>query len=413
MTDLAALADPPSDAPLNLLSLACHEPTDDDAPVVAQPTPATAAPAAVALTRVLHVINGEHYSGAERVQDLLAGYLPTCGYDVGFACVKPGRFPTARRFQNSRLYELPMRSRFDFTCARKLATLVRDEGYALLHAHTPRSLMVGMRAAKIAGVPLVYHVHSPAGRDSTRRIRNQINMWLERRAGHRAARLIAVSPSVRRYMLEQGFRASQVVCVPNGVPRIPVAPRRRMPQSWTLGMAALFRPRKGVEVLLEALASVRNAGADVRLRAIGPFETPAYEAEVRGLVARLGIAAAIDWTGFITDIAAELDRVDALVLPSLFGEGLPMVVLEAMAAAVPVIASRVEGVPEAVTDREDGLLVKPGDPTDLAAAIRELISGKLDYPELSRNAQDRHAQYFSAEIMAMNVADVYDKVLGK
>ena len=63
-------------------------------------------------------------------------------------------------------------------------------------------------------------------------------------------------------------------------------------------MAALFRPRKGVEVLLEALASVRSTGLDVRLRAIGPFETPEYESEVMALVEKLDITEAIDWTGF-------------------------------------------------------------------------------------------------------------------
>ena len=149
------------------------------------------------------------------------------------------------------------------------------------------------------------------------------------------------------------------------------------------------------------------------MRAIGPFESPAYEAEVRALVDRLAIADAIDWTGFVTDIAAELARIDALVLPSLFGEGLPMVVLEAMAAGVPVIASRVEGVPEAITHGENGLLVEPGDAGALAAAIGELMGGTLDYRELSRNAQDRHAEYFSAEIMALGVAEVYDRVLGR
>ncbi|QDT72392.1 GDP-mannose-dependent alpha-(1-2)-phosphatidylinositol mannosyltransferase [Lacipirellula limnantheis] len=365
------------------------------------------------LVRVLHVINGEHFSGAERVQDLLAGYLPAWGYDVGFACVKPGRFPAARTFRAAPLYELPMQSRLDFTCGRKLAALVRDEQYSIIHAHTPRSLLVADQAARLAKVPLVYHVHSPAGRDSTRWFRNMANAWLERHAAHRAARLIAVSPSVRRYMIEQGFLASHVICVPNGVPTADVQPRTAAPQTWTLGMSALFRPRKGIEVLLEALKLVRRAGSDVRLRAIGPFENAAYEGEVRALVSRLGIGDAIEWTGFVTDISAELAKVDALVLPSLFGEGLPMVVLEAMAAGLPVIASDVEGVPDAVIDREDGLLVQPGDAASLAAAIEELTSGVLDYASLSRNAQRRHAERFSAEAMARNVAAVYDQVLGR
>lgn len=365
------------------------------------------------LVRALHVINGEHYSGAERVQDLLAGYLPECGYEVGFACVKPSRFPDARKFREAALYSVPMRGRLDFSCGRKLASLIRDEGFALVHAHTPRSLMAASHAARLAGVPLVYHVHSPAGRDSTRWFRNMSNAWLERRLARRASRLIAVSPSVRRYMIEQGFSANEVVCVPNGVPTVEVAPRTEPPVTWTLGMTALFRPRKGIEVLLEALKIARHVGCDVRLRAIGPFETPAYEAEVRGLATRLGLDDAIDWTGFVTNVSAELAQVDALVLPSLFGEGLPMVVLEAMAAGLPVIASDVEGVPEAIVDRQDGLLVQPGDAASLAAAIDELASGLMDYPALSRNAQVRHAEHFSAEAMAAKVARVYDQVLGR
>jgi glycosyltransferase involved in cell wall biosynthesis len=359
------------------------------------------------LTRVLHVINGEHYSGAERVQDLLAGCLPKSGYEVSFACVKPGRFLTARRHRDAKLYELPMRSRFDFNCSRKLAQLVRDEQYAIIHAHTPRSLMVGGQAARLA------RVHSPAGRDSTRWLQNAINVWLERRTGHRAARLIAVSPSVRRYMLEQGFLASHVVCVPNGVPTIDAPPRLKAPTTWTLGMTALFRPRKGIEVLLEALSEVRQRGHNVRLRAIGPFESRAYEAEVLGLVGRLDLAHAVDWTGFVSDVAAELQKIDALVLPSLFGEGLPMVVLEAMAAGVPVIASNVEGVPEAIRDGEEGLLVEPGQSSPLADAIERLTSGKLNYPAMSLAAQYRHAEHFSAEIMASRIAEVYDAVLGR
>lgn len=364
------------------------------------------------LGRVLHVVNGEHYSGAERVQDLLAGYLPACGYQAAIACVKPDRFPQARQFRQAPLYETPMRSRFDFSCGRRIAQLLRDEQFDLVHAHTPRSLLVAGKAARIAGVPLVYHVHSPAGRDSTRRLRNMLNVHLERRWAHRAARLVAVSPSVRRYMIEQGFLASHVVCVPNGVPAIDAPPRTAPPTSWTLGMAALFRPRKGIEVLLEALAAARAKGCEVRLRAIGPFETPAYEAEVRGLVHRRRLQDAIDWTGFVTDVPAELAKIDALVLPSLFGEGLPMVVLEAMAAGVPVIASDVEGVPEAIRDGEDGLLVKPGDAAALAAAIEELTSGAVDYAAMSAHARARHAEHFSAAIMARRVADVYDAVLG-
>src|SRR5882757_6860012 len=74
----------------------------------------------VATTRVLHVINGEHYAGAERVQDLLARRLPQFGFEVGFACMKPVRFPLARETTTAPLFEMPMKGRFDFSGVKKL-----------------------------------------------------------------------------------------------------------------------------------------------------------------------------------------------------------------------------------------------------------------------------------------------------
>src|SRR5262245_45174319 len=92
--------------------------------------------------RVLHVINGEHYAGAERVQDLLAARLPEFGYEVGFACVKPVQFPNLRKSTQTPLYDLSMRSRIDLRAAWELRRIIRQDGYELLHAHTPRSLLV-------------------------------------------------------------------------------------------------------------------------------------------------------------------------------------------------------------------------------------------------------------------------------
>ena len=143
-------------------------------------------------------------------------------------------------------------------------------------------------------MPLIYHVHSPTGSDSTRWLQNFVNSRIERHLLRRAVKLIAVSPSLAELMISQGFSRDRVVYVPNGVPAVTSTIRRRPIATWTLGMAALFRPRKGIEVLLEALAQLRSQGHAVRLRAIGPFETPAYEREVRALVSQLGLENAID-----------------------------------------------------------------------------------------------------------------------
>jgi glycosyltransferase involved in cell wall biosynthesis len=362
----------------------------------------------------LHLVNGEHYSGAERVQDLLARQLPQFGCEVGFACVKPQRFPNARETKTAPLVEMPMRGRFDLRIVKRIAELVRSEDYDLIHAHTPRTALIGRLAAHKAGVPFVYHVHSPAGRDSTRKLFNWVNATAEWAVVRGADRLIAVSPSVRDYMVRRGIPADRIVCVPNGVPITNFQADRRPPQAtWTLGAIALFRPRKGIETLLEALAVLKSRNVNVRLRAVGGFESPVYKADVLGLAARLDLAESIDWIGFTRNVNRELAKINLFVLPSLFGEGLPMVVLEAMAAGLPVVASRVEGVPEAVLHRTTGLLVEPGSVSQLATAIEEIVSGGLDYASLSRGARTRHAEFFSDTTMAAGVASVYREVLAK
>ncbi len=119
--------------------------------------------------RVLHVINGEHYAGAERVQDYLALRLPACGFDVNFACVKPNRFGSLRQSQQTMLHDVSMRSRWDLRSVRRLVKLIRSRDCAIVHTHTPRTALVGGLAAALAGVPLVHHAHSPTANDSTRR----------------------------------------------------------------------------------------------------------------------------------------------------------------------------------------------------------------------------------------------------
>jgi len=362
--------------------------------------------------RVLHVINGEHYSGAERVQDLLAGKLAELGFEVGFACVKPDRFPGVRKSREAPLYAVPMRGKLDLRGVGRLVRITRQGDYRLLHAHTPRTLLVAAMASLLTGVPLVYHVHSPTSRDSTRRWQNRINAAIEWLGMRMASALIAVSRSLGEHVRRLGMPGRKICVVPNGVPcRRPRTTRPAGKREWTLGTVALFRPRKGMEVLLEALAKLRSEGLPVRLRAVGGFETLEYERQVKSLAARLGLAEAVDWTGFTEDVDRELARVDLFVLPSLFGEGLPMVVLEAMAAGVPVVATRVEGVPEAIRDGHDGLVAEPGDSHSLARAIRRVVCGKVNWSLLRRSALERQAERFSDRSMAAGVAEVYRRVL--
>ncbi len=378
--------------------------TEGAAPLVVAPR--------VKLCRVLHVINGEHYAGAERVQDLLALQLPEFGYAVGFACTRLDKFAAARAAQQAPLYAATMRHKFDLRPAWHLARVIRDEGYELVHSHTARSALIGSLAAKLAGVPLVHHLHSPAARDTTRYWNNRINALVERLALRRAAALVSVSQSLANYAQTAGFPTEHLQVVTNGVPAVGPLVERQVPGPlWTLGTVALFRPRKGLEVLLDAMARLVTAGCDMQLRAVGTFETEAYRREIMARVERLQLASRIEWRGFRRDVTPELQAMDLFVLPSLFGEGMPMVILEAMAAGVPVAATRVEGVPEIIRDQIDGVLADANDAASLSAAIRHVIDGGCSWSRLRETAHQRHAEQFSARRMAERLARIYDRVL--
>ena len=150
--------------------------------------------------------------------------------------------------------------------------------FALLHTHTPRSALIGRAVCLLTGLPMVHHVHSPAELDTEHGWRNVRNNLVEKFSLRGARRLIAVSGSLEERLRERGFAADRICQIPNGVP---IAERSRRPyqpgQELTIGMIALYRPRKGVEVLLEAMKRLRDAGVSTRLHAVGPFETPAYE----------------------------------------------------------------------------------------------------------------------------------------
>lgn len=363
-------------------------------------------------TRVLHVINGEFYAGAERVQDLLALRLPEFGYTTDFVCLKAGVFAEERRATKAALYPMPMRSKLDVLTGFRLGNLATRHGYRLIHTHSRRAALIGQLASMVARIPMVHHLHSPSDKDTEERWRNLINIAAEHLSLLRAKKLIPVSASLERYLRDRRYEPERIRLVCNGVPahdptRLPF----RTGEPLVLGTVALFRPRKGIESLLRAMAILKEAGHHTLLHAVGPFETREYEDSVVRLVEELGLTAQVHWTGFTNDVAAEFRYMHVFVLPSLFGEGMPMVVLEAMAAGLAVVSTYVEGIPEVVRDGKDGLLVAPDDPGELSRALRRIAAGEADIAALGDSGRNRQREKFSDTAMAHGVAAVYREVL--
>ena len=240
-----------------------------------------------------------------------------------------------------------------------------------------------------------------------------MNDWMERWSLWNSNHIITVSKSLRREMLKRGYDRQKVTCIPNGVAeQTPIDAYHKInEENWTLGMVALIRPRKGIEVLLEAMYRVKQNVTNVKLDVVGPFESKEYEADVMQLVRKMQLEDMVQFHGFTREVPAAMRKLDAMILPSLFGEGMPMVVLEALALGVPVIATEVEGTPEVVRDGVEGLLAKPRDPISLANAIEKFVSSRSRWTEMSQHAVNRHRSKFSDVEMARRTAAVYRKML--
>jgi glycosyltransferase involved in cell wall biosynthesis len=307
-----------------------------------------------------------------------------------------------------------MSSRFDISCGFKIAKIVRQNNYKIIHSHTPRAAMVARIASFLAGIPMVHHVHSPTARDTESNLRNSINSIIEKVSLTGVKYLIPVSMSLSAYLQQLGYSYRRIKPVFNGVPTPGPLPKRKKPDNMlVLGTIALFRPRKGIEILLEAMAQLRKQDISIRLIAVGPFETSDYQASIHALCDKLAINELIEWTGFCKNVNKELSHMDVFILPSIFGEGMPMVILESMAMGVPVIASDVEGIPEVIKSGVTGIIVSPNNPTALAKAIADLYNNKYDWELIRNKAYELQTSEFSDNSMASGVAKIYEIVLNK
>jgi glycosyltransferase involved in cell wall biosynthesis len=285
---------------------------------------------------------------------------------------------------------------------RALRRLVRREGIDLVHAHwiLPNGF-VASRVGRSTGVPYAVTLH---GSDVFMAERNPLFAALARRALAGAAHVTSCSAELRDRLLALGGaeHAAKVLLVPNGTDLVPAAgedggaarallDRLGLPGGRGDGggddgggplVAAVGRlvDKKGFDVLLDAAPAIlaRFPGARIVLGGGGDLRG-ALEAQAR----RLGIAGAVTFTGALAhgDVLALVAAADLFVMPSVRDprgnvDGLPIVVLEAMAAGKPVVATAVSGLPLAVTAGETGLLVPERDPAALAAAVVDLLGDR-------------------------------------
>ena len=268
--------------------------------------------------------------------------------------------------------------------------LVRDAAY--------------MHAFRRAGVPYALHVPTLGLADGVAAIPGPVRGWV-RSAVAGAAAVMALNEAHGRE-LARVVPAGRVRIVRNGLPDLADLPglasppvRRRPPATEPRVLfLSNVREAKGIFTLLEAAPQVLEAFPGARFVVAGPWEDAATERRFGAAVGRLGLGDRVEYVGPVYD-AAKLDllaSVSLLAFPS-HRENAPNTVLEAMRQGLPVVASRVGGIPEMVEDGRTGLLVEPGDPTALAGAIRAILRDPETAAELGRCGREKFEREYTMD----------------
>lgn len=331
------------------------------------------------------------------------------GWDALIACQ-----PSARLLGEARAAGLPvvavaMRGALDVSALLALRRLVRERGAALVHTHSSVDSWLGALAARSAGVPVVRsrHVSIPI---------------LRRRAlvYRLAHRVLTTGDAIRAMVVAAGVPAERVVSVPAGVDTARFHPgvsgkavREEFglaPAAPVVGLVADVRGSKGHRYFLEAARAVLADLPDARFLIVG--DGVGFE-DVRRRVRELGLEGPVLMTGFRRDIPEVMAALDVLVLPSVRSEATSQVIPQALAVGVPVVATRVGGIPEIVRDGETGLLVPPADAPALAAAIVALLRDRERAAALARAGQALVRARYTLDAMMEGTTAVYRELLGR
>ena len=294
---------------------------------------------------------------------------------------------------------------------RPLVRLLRDERIDVLHSHKFGSNVWAAMIGPLARVPVfVAHEHtwSFEGRP--------VRRFLDRRLIARSSSaFLAVSEDDRRKMIEiEHIDPAVVSVVPNGIDALPEGDGSRVraelgltDEDLVVGAVAVLRHQKGLQILVRSVAEL--AERYPRLRLVMAGDGP-ERATLEVLAAELGIADRVMLLGLRSDVPDLLAAFDIAASSSWF-EGSPLAMLEYMDAALPIVATRVGGVPDLVDDGRDGLLVEPGDVAGLAGAIAKL----LDDPERARTmgerARARRREHFDLATTVRRLETLYEELL--
>lgn len=365
--------------------------------------------------RILHLIDTGGPGGAETVYLELVRGLPALGWESVPVVPEDDWLAGALREGGYSPPTLAARGRFDWRYVAALRAFMRRERIDLVQTHLLGTSVYATLACLASSVPVVSTFHGIPDISPDDRLRLVKLRLLQRSANH----VVCVSESLARHVASLGFGA-HIEVIPNGIDVHAFTPGANGHLRAELGVGSdaivvgalgNVRPSKAYPVLLDAFAGVRASVPSARLVVAGQTGGPLFD-QLLAQTARLGLEGAVDFVGFRSDVAEVLGALDVFVLSS-SDEGFSLATVQAMAAGLPVVATRCGGPEQIVGDSGGALLVAPNDPAALGEAIVRVIRTPGLANELRTAGRQRARDAFSLERMLGDYDALYRRALAE
>lgn len=379
-------------------------------PVFRRETPA------VPGTQVLQVVLSLSPGGTERLVVEMSRRLHQ-RHGMAVCCLdEPGAWAHELLQDGIRVTALGRQPGFSPRLGRRIATMASEEGATVVHCHHYSPFVYGTLARLWRRqLRIVFTEHGRTGDgppSPKRRVANRMLALVP-------SGVYAVSEDLRRHMVAEGFPPDRVQVIRNGVPLGPAADdqarregRRRLgarPDELLIGAVGRLDPVKDLRTLLLAFAELAVSLPHARLVLIGGGPE---RRTIEDAVARADFRDQVTMTGHRTDVRELLPGLDIYVNSSIF-EGISLTILEAMAAGLPVVATRVGGTPEVVLDGSSGFLVPSREPRAIAAALRSCAADRARARAMGAAGRQRVIEEFSIDRMVRRYAAIYDELGGR
>jgi len=375
------------------------------------------------MKKVLHLRSSSGFYGPEAQILQLVKPMRQEGFEIEILALyrrngnMPLIHPLVERAKRSGLKanQLDDMARFSPKAILRIAERLRRGHFSLIHTHGYKTNIFGGLAAKLAGVKGIATVHLHTEASRRLKLYKVMDLFVLRFF----PKVIAVSEHLRQELISKGLSKEKVVTIHTAIDLeafLDTVPHnsRKLRDILNIGddqcvisIVGRLTPQKGHIYFLKGAKRILEVLPKAKFLVIG--DGPSRK-ELEKLAISLGINRAVSFLGYQEDIAAFTNVSDVIVMSSI-KEGLPVVLLEALALAKPVVATRVGGVPEVIKDKETGLLVSPRDPEELAQAILYVVRNPNWASKLGERGRELVLREFSIQIMAREMARVYAELL--